>query len=66
MTCHELVVRLRSIARALETADRVGADTDEPEGARVIELSESLVVETIIPALDEATMHLLGLAEDQR
>ena len=39
------LLRLRSIARSLDGAPRMGADQDSPEGLRYIQLSDTLAKE---------------------
>lgn len=55
----KLIVRLRSIARLLESTEREGTEPDEPEGSWYIKISDTCVRDMIVPALDAATLRLL-------
>ena len=41
------MMTLEEIIQGLQNADRFGEDTDEPEGARFIQLSDTLVCQMI-------------------
>jgi len=47
---------LKEVVKVLEDATRMGAETDEPEGARYIQISETLVDEMLMVLRDEALL----------